>query len=66
MTIELNGEVTAIEEETLLAALLQRLGVRSGRVAVEINQRVVPKAEYGLTVLRACDKVEIVNFVGGG
>ena len=40
--------------------------MRRGRVAVEINREIVPKAAYDATVVRAGDQVEIINFVGGG
>ena len=37
-----------------------------GRVAVERNGEIVPKAKYGETVLADGDSVEVVSFVGGG
>ena len=40
--------------------------MKPARIAVELNHRVVPKAEYEGTLLTAGDRVEIVNFVGGG
>ena len=40
--------------------------MRRGRVAVEINREIVPKANYDVTIVRAGDSVEIINFVGGG
>ncbi len=36
------------------------------RIAVELNGEIVPKAEYGNTVLKDGDVVEVVSFVGGG
>ncbi len=36
------------------------------RVAVEINEQILPKAEYSHTYLHDGDKIEIVSFVGGG
>jgi thiamine biosynthesis protein ThiS len=35
-------------------------------VAVEINQTVVPRAQYDAVTFKPGDKVEIINFVGGG
>ena len=40
--------------------------MRRGRVAVEINQAVVPQAEYDAVRLNPGDIVEVINFVGGG
>lgn len=36
------------------------------RIAVELNGEILPKDKYDKTVLSDGDKVEIVNFVGGG
>lgn len=65
-TIRLNGEEYTIEGRPCLSALLERLQMRPGRVAVEINQAIVPRAQYGAVTLKPGDKVEIINFVGGG
>ncbi|MGH7931707.1 MAG: sulfur carrier protein ThiS [Candidatus Binataceae bacterium] len=65
-TIELNGESHAIDGDARLAALLERLTLKRGRVAVEINRVIVPKAAWAEVMLQPGDTVEIVNFVGGG
>jgi sulfur carrier protein len=65
-TITLNGEPFPISGDLALTALLDRLGMRPSRVAVELNREIVPRASYPGTVLRAGDQVEIINFVGGG
>jgi len=64
--IQLNGEEYMIDGDVRLPALLERLKMRRGRVAVEINQTVVPRAQYDAVTLKPDDKVEIINFVGGG
>jgi thiamine biosynthesis protein ThiS len=64
--IVLNGERHRIAGNAGLKALIEGLKLRRGRVAVEINRSVIPKAEWGAIVLRPGDTVEIVNFVGGG
>lgn len=64
--IQLNGEPYTINGDTCVAALVERLGFKRGRVAVEINSAVIPKAQWTTVNLRAGDKVEVVNFVGGG
>lgn len=65
-TIILNGDSYSIDGELRLVALLERLHMRQGRVAVEINREIVPKAKYTETVIKPGDNVEIINFVGGG
>ena len=65
-SITLNGDPYPLDADTPLTALLERLNMRRGRVAVEINREIVPKAGYDETMVRAGDHVEIINFVGGG
>lgn len=64
--IQLNGEEYTIEGDAGLPALLERLKMRRGRVAVEINQAVIPRAQYDAVRLKPGDTVEVINFVGGG
>ena len=49
-----------------IAALVEQEGYACDRVAVERNEAIVPKAEYGTALLQDGDTVEIVSFVGGG
>ena len=65
-SIQLNGEPYSIDGDARLMALIEKLNLRRGRVAIELNQSVIPKAEWASISLRPGDKVEIVNFVGGG
>ncbi len=65
-SIILNGDSYPVSGDTPLTELLERLKMRRGRVAVEINREIVPKANYDATVVRVGDQVEIINFVGGG
>jgi sulfur carrier protein len=66
MRLTVNGETQEIPEASSVAALLARLGLTAGRVAVEVNEDVVPRGTYETHALTAGDRVEIVNFVGGG
>ena len=66
MTVIVNGETRQIPENTNLARLLEILELASARVAVELNQSVVRRAEWGNIVLQENDRIEIVHFVGGG
>ncbi|HZP44145.1 MAG TPA: sulfur carrier protein ThiS [Candidatus Binataceae bacterium] len=64
--IELNGEPHTIADDARLSALVQRLKLRKGRIAIEINRAVIAKSEWESRLLHPGDRVEIVNFVGGG
>jgi thiamine biosynthesis protein ThiS len=66
MQIRINGEHRDVPVGTTVSALLSLLGITLGRVAVEINTRVVTRELHGATELRPEDQVEVVTFVGGG
>lgn len=64
--IVLNGESRPLEPGTTVAALVARLDLGGRRMAVEVNEEVIPRSEYAGRVLGDGDRVEIVHAVGGG
>ena len=62
--ITVNGE--KIDFSGTVTELLEFLGYGEKRVAVELNENIVPRAEYVNTSVSDGDKLEIVRFVGGG
>lgn len=66
MRITVNGETHDVHEGLTVLALIQKLGLTEGPVAVERNREVVPRAEHATTALTESDVLEIVHFVGGG
>jgi thiamine biosynthesis protein ThiS len=64
--ITLNGEPYEIEQPMTIAELLARLDIDPRRVAVEHNLEIVRRPAYPDTLIHGGDRVEIVNFVGGG
>lgn len=66
MKITLNGEIKELESEVSLDRLLGLFSLPSQRVAIELNSAVVRRKDWGETVVRDADKIEIVHFVGGG
>ncbi len=64
--IELNGEPYRVDGDTRLAALIERLKLKPGRIAIEINRAIVPRAAWNGVTVKPGDVIEIVNFVGGG
>jgi len=66
MRMIVNGETLEMSNVETLQDLLSELQIDPARVIVEINLSIVRKSEYPTFRLRAGDKVEIVNFVGGG
>ena len=64
--IVLNGKATAVPQAQTVLGLLESLGVKPDRVAVELNRRIVKQREWPTTELTPGAEVEIVHFVGGG
>jgi len=46
--------------------LMNHLGVAQDRIAVELNRRIIRRADWSATLLHDQDRIEIVQFVGGG
>ena len=63
--VKINGEELDVAGKTV-AQYLAETDYVLGRVAVERNGQIVPKAKYAETVLADGDSVEVVSFVGGG
>lgn len=66
MVVEINGEKKELRAGITVATLLEELGIRAGRVVVELNRDIVARDAHGATLLKEGDAVEIVHFVGGG
>ena len=66
MQISVNGRPVEVAAGTTVARLLEELGYKAGRIAVERNQEVVTRARYGEVALSDGDRLEVVGFVGGG
>jgi thiamine biosynthesis protein ThiS len=65
MKLTVNGEARELAARTVEEALLA-LGLENRPVAVERNKSVVPRAKFRETELSEGDRLEIVQFVGGG
>ena len=66
ITILVNGETREILPETRVTDLLAQLGLHAGRVAIEYNLQILPRTKWQDTRMAAGDRLEIVQFVGGG
>ena len=64
--IFINGKKKMFEEKNNLFELLKTLKINNKGIAVEINYTVIPKSQYKNTFLKNNDKIEIVQFIGGG
>ena len=64
--IQLNGSPYEINIETNLNQLLNKLKIKTTKVAIEVNGAIVEKNKYPKVILNKGDKIEIVHFIGGG
>ena len=65
MQIVLNGNVHQTEAQTL-SELVAELGLVGKRIAIELDQQLIPKSRHASTVLHDGVRLEIVHAVGGG
>jgi len=66
MKLQINGNPRDFSAPLSLQDLLQQLGIKPDRVAVELNRNIVPREQWEKTPLSDGDRLEIVHFVGGG
>jgi len=66
MRLIINGEERDYSGITTLASLVEQLGLKADRLAVELNHDIVPRAQWPSTALKDADRLEVVHFVGGG
>jgi thiamine biosynthesis protein ThiS len=66
MKLQINGDTRDFPSPLSLFALLDQLGMKQDRVAVELNREIVSREHWASTTLADGDRLEIVHFVGGG
>ncbi|MBI1338611.1 sulfur carrier protein ThiS [bacterium] len=66
MKLFLNGNEFLVDGGSTVADLLRQLGAPERGVAIERNRQIVPRSQHEATVLCDGDRIEIVQFVGGG
>lgn len=66
MTLQINGEKRQFSDPLTVSALVEQLGMKDDRVAIELNLDILPRERWSSTELHDEDRLEIVHFVGGG
>ena len=69
MKVQINGEDREFPSSTdsiSLSALVEQLGMKPDRVAIELNRDIIPRDRWNETILHEGDRLEVVHFVGGG
>ena len=64
--IQINSEDRQIPDGTSMAQLIQMLDLGDQRIAVEVNEELVPRSTFGGHLLTDKDRVEIIQAIGGG
>lgn len=66
MKIHINGQVHELPADATLASLIEQLALTGKRIAIELNQEIIPRSEHANTSLNEGDQLEIVHAIGGG
>lgn len=66
MQVKVNGEAMELPNGATIAALIEQLALAGKRVAVEVNEDIVPRSQHPAFTLSEGDRVEVVHAIGGG
>jgi thiamine biosynthesis protein ThiS len=66
VTIQVNGEPREVPKGLNVTQLVAHLGLTANRLAIEHNLELLPRGQWGTTVVSGGDRLEIVHLVGGG
>jgi sulfur carrier protein len=66
VNVSVNGELRPLPADTTVSDLLRTANLDPALVLVELNETVLQRREYPLTVLRAGDRLEFIRVVAGG
>jgi sulfur carrier protein len=64
--ILVNSKKISLPEDSNIEDLIVHLGYQNQRIAIEINDLIIPKSNHSSFLLKDLDKVEVINAVGGG
>jgi sulfur carrier protein len=66
MQITLNGETREVTDGTTAAELVAELALTERRIAMEVNEELLPRSQFEAYRFSQGDRVEIVHAIGGG
>ena len=64
--IQLNGKKISIHTNFSVRDLIKKYKLQEKKIAIELNGMILPKENYRKKKLKNNDKIEIVQFIGGG
>ncbi|MGM0952943.1 MAG: sulfur carrier protein ThiS [Pseudomonadota bacterium] len=66
MQVQVNGDAMDLPEGATIATLVEHLALTGKRLAVEVNEDIVPRSQHPDFTLSEGDRVEVVHAIGGG
>ena len=66
MQVEVNGDVMELPAGSTIGSLIDRMALVGKRLAVEVNEDIVPRSQHQDFALNEGDRVEVVHAIGGG
>ena len=64
--IKLNGKIVLISKNSSLKNLVTKFKIPLNKVAIEVNMEIIDKKKLNKIIIKSADKIEIVQFIGGG
>ena len=64
--IQLNGKKIKIQRNLSIKDLIKKYELKENKIAIELNGTILPKDHYKNKKVKNNDKIEIVQFIGGG
>ena len=64
--IQINGKTVVLKQTFSIFQVLKKYKLNRKKVAIELNGKILPQNEYSKKKLKNNDKIEIVQFIGGG
>ena len=66
LKVTINGEIHSLPAQSSVQDIIQRLNLQDKRIAIELNEDIVPRSQHAKTLLNNNDVLEIVTAIGGG
>lgn len=66
LSVRVNGEPKQLQQPCSLSELIEHMGLKGRRIAVELNQQIVPRSQHDNCQLADGDCIEVVHAIGGG
>ncbi|MFL1456461.1 sulfur carrier protein ThiS [Marinobacter sp. GN3S48] len=66
MQVQVNGDGIELPPQATIADLIEHMALAGKRLAVEVNEDIVPRSQHPEFHLNDGDRIEVVHAIGGG